>query len=65
MAEAIEPSEYRPITVSSLLVRAFHKVLANRIVKYVPLNKWQRAFQALDGCAESTLLLDFMLRYHR
>ena len=41
--EASEPGEFRPITVSSVLLRTFHKILANRL-KGVKLDERQRAF---------------------
>ena len=62
--EAKEPGDYRPITVSPILLRAFHKVLAARLSRLLPLDNRQRAFRTFDGCGESTFLLDFTLRYH-
>lgn len=60
---ATKPGEFRPITVSSVLVRTLHKVLANRL-KRVEIDKRQKAFRECDGCAENTILLDLALKYH-
>ena len=58
---ASTPGDLRPITVSSVLTRAYHKVLA----KYVDFDRRQRAFLPIDGTAESIFDLDMILRYHR
>lgn len=62
---AAEPGEFRPITVSSAIVRAFHKVLANRMSKHIRLDPRQKAFQPIDGCSENIFLIDFVLKYAR
>ena len=62
---ASTPGDFRPITVSSVLTRAYHKVLANRLTKSVNFDRRQRAFLPIDGTAESIFDLDMILRYHR
>lgn len=62
---ASEPEDFRPITVSSVLVRTFHKVLATRMMHLVDLDFRQKAFRKMDGCAENTFLLDLAIKYHR
>lgn len=62
---ATDPADFRPITVSSVLTRSFHKVLSNRLVRTVSLDRKQRAFLPVDGCAENIFSLDVLLRYHR
>jgi hypothetical protein len=59
-----EPGSFRPITVSSIILRAFHKTLANRL-KVLPLDYRQRAFREADGCSENILLLDTILKFYR
>lgn len=59
--DACLPEEFRPITVSSVLVRTFHKVLVNRLQKHIKLNERQKAFRDIDGCAENILLLNMAL----
>ena len=58
---ADDPSQYRPITVTSILCRLYHKVLANRLEAYCPHSCRQKAFRAGDGIAENTLLLQHVL----
>lgn len=61
---AVEPSDFRPITVSAVLMRAFHKVLATRLSKQVKFDQRQRAFRPTDGCSDNVFLLDMVLRDH-
>lgn len=63
--EASEPGEFRPITVSSIFARTFHKVLANRMGRCIKLDERQKAFRPIDGCSENIFLMDFALRYSR
>lgn len=58
------PSDFRPITISSVLIRAFHKVLASRLSQALVFDQRQRAFRPTDGCSDNTFLLDLVLRYH-
>lgn len=62
---ASEPGEFRPITVSSVITRTFHKALARRLMQLVKLDSRQKAFVPVDGCAENTFKLDLILKYHR
>ncbi|CAB0034374.1 unnamed protein product [Trichogramma brassicae] len=59
-----DPSKFRPITVLSVLLRTYHKVLADRL-KSLELDARQRAFIEADGCADNTSLLDMLLKYHQ
>ena len=61
---AREPENFRPITVSSVILRTFRKVLANRL-KAVSLDKRQRGFISTEGGTDNTVLLDLILRFHR
>lgn len=58
-------SHYRPITVSSVITRTLHKILAKRKTKYVHLDSRQRAFIPSDGCSRNIFDLDIVLRHHR
>lgn len=57
----VDPSEYRPITISSIIVRVFHRILAARCVKWVPLHNAQKAFLPTDGLAQNVMLLDAII----
>lgn len=63
--DAADPGEFRPITVSSIFARTFHKVLANRMSRMIKLDSRQKAFRPIDGCSENIFLMDFALRYCR
>lgn len=63
--QAVEPGDYRPITVSSVITRTLHKVIAQQMLKYVHIDARQRAFISIDGCSRNILDLDLILRYHR
>lgn len=63
-SQAKMPGDFRPITVSSVLIRTLHKVLATRIAKRVTLDQRQRAFRPTDGCSDGVFLLDLLLRHH-
>ena len=51
------PTKYRPITVSSTIVRLFHKVLAKRLEKHLSIDEFQRDFRSGDGISLNLQLL--------
>lgn len=63
-SNAKEPGDFRPITVSSAIIRTLHKIFALRLRKSVALDERQRAFRPTDGCSDNIFLLDLALRYH-
>lgn len=58
------PGDFRPITISSVITRCLHKILAKRLSTSIPIDSRQKAFIRIDGCAEATFQLDLVLRYH-
>ena len=52
-----DPSKCRPITMSSLINRLFHNILAKRIENTIVLDPRQKAFIRRDGIAENISLL--------
>ena len=60
-----EPSHYRPITMSSIFCRLFHKMLARRIENTISLNPRQNAFVRRDGIAENIFLLKSIIYQHK
>lgn len=62
---ANEPGDFRPLTVSPVVVRSFHKILAARILKHLEIDERQKAFRQIDGCAENIFLTDAILRLNR
>lgn len=59
-----EPGDFRPITVTSVMVRQLHCNLYRRISQKLPLDIRQHAFITADGCAENIVLVDLLLHSH-
>ena len=57
-----EPSKFRPITVASLLVRLYHRIIAQRLEKLCPCSERQKAFRTGDGIAENVFLVEQLIR---
>ena len=55
------PEQFRPISVTSVLIRLFNKIIAKRCDEHRPLDPLQRAFMRADGCAENISLLDSLI----
>lgn len=51
------PGDFRPISVSSVLLRVYHRILASPLQNAVPMDVRQRAFMPVDGCCENIMLL--------
>ena len=56
------PQEHRPITVSNIICRQFHRVLACRLEELVPLSPRQKAFHRGDGLADNAILLRSIIK---
>src|SRR5271154_624066 len=54
-------SDFRPISVASVLVRFLHKILAKRLTDSVQLDIRQRGFVPVDGCAENIHILESII----
>ena len=59
------PEEHRPITISDVILRCFHKILASRFEATLPWNTRQKAFMKGDGVADSIWLLQTIIRQHQ
>ena len=53
---------WRPLTISSVILRLYSKTLASRFMKSISLNTQQRGFMARNGCAENTFAVKTVLR---
>lgn len=62
-SHATLPADFRSITVSSVIMRTLHKVLASRMAREIKLDQRQRAFRPTDGCSDNIFLLDLILRH--
>ena len=60
-ADSAGPEEYRPITMSTVLCRIFHRVLAQRAERMLPLGPRQKAFRKGDGLADNVWLLQSLI----
>lgn len=62
-----EPSKYRPITISYILVRGLHRILARRIEQAIPIDERHKGFRTnVDGCRDNIFLLDTIMKHqHR
>lgn len=56
------PSDFRPITITSHITRGLHKVLAERLGRTISLSKGQRGFvKGINGCAGNTATLHALI----
>ncbi|KAK3922814.1 Retrovirus-related Pol polyprotein from type-1 retrotransposable element R2, partial [Frankliniella fusca] len=58
-------TNWRPVTISSLLLRLIHKVLAGRLMEKIPLHASQRGFTQSDGLLANTHVLQTVIRERR
>ena len=57
------PADFRPITVSSILVRCFHNILAKRLETLCPPSLRQKAFRSGDGICENIETFKAVLKH--
>lgn len=58
----MNPGNYRSITISSALMRLFHRIIARRIKEGVRLSLHQRGFTDSDGTLANTLITQHYIR---
>ncbi len=51
------PEQFRPISMSSVVIRMFHRILARRVARLAPLPTLQKGFAFEEGTASNLLLL--------
>lgn len=56
---------WRPITIASLLVRLYNKILARRMQLVFKINQKQVGFKPINGVGQNTSLLHNLLRHAR
>lgn len=56
-ADAHEAKDHRPITVSTSFSRLFHRIIAARMEREVPLSPRQKAFRRGDGLTDNVFIL--------
>lgn len=62
MPERPAPSDYRPLSIGTVGIRQFHKILAARLVSLDLVDSRQRAFRPADGVFENTTILSCILK---
>ncbi|KAG7196838.1 hypothetical protein KM043_016460 [Ampulex compressa] len=58
---SLDPSHYRPISVSSIVLRNLHKIFAARITRRFQFDERQRGFVRADGAAENLITLSSII----
>lgn len=56
-------NNWRPLTISSVLLRLYTSVIARRVLESFNLNERQRGFIAAPGCAENNYLLERVIEH--
>ena len=59
------PNEFRPITVSNIVVRCFHRIMAQRMEMHLPPSLRQKAFRRGDGIADSVWFMQTVIKHHQ
>ncbi|XP_042221143.1 uncharacterized protein LOC121865689 [Homarus americanus] len=59
------PSNWRPITIGSHILRAYCKILAFRMVESANTSIIQKAFRSVDGCGENLAFVEGLIRHAR
>lgn len=60
--DKIDPGNYRPITISSSVMRLLHRIIARRIKNSISLNLHQRGFTDADGTLANTIITQHYIR---
>jgi len=58
-------TNWRPITISSILLRLFNKIIGFRMSKYFEIDKRQMGFTPVNGCSMNILWLHHLLKHAR
>uniref|UniRef100_A0A0C9QX33 PO21 protein n=1 Tax=Fopius arisanus TaxID=64838 RepID=A0A0C9QX33_9HYME len=57
----LDPAKFRPISISSVVLRHMHRVLSNRLLEKQLLDERQRAFIKADGLADNVFVLSTVI----
>lgn len=55
------PADYRPLSIGSVIIRHFHKILARRLTALDIFDRRQRGFRPVDGVCENVTVLSAVL----
>ncbi len=59
--EPVAPNDFRPISLSPVLLRIVNKILARRILAHTGFDYRQKAFLPCDGIAENVVVLEAVI----
>lgn len=59
--QLVEIGNWRPITIGSMVLRLFSRILTRRLAVACPLNPRQRGFVQSPGCSENLMIFDTIL----
>ena len=59
------PNEFRPITISNIVVRCFHRIMAQQMEMHLPLSLCQKAFRRGDGIADLVWFMQTVIKHHQ
>jgi len=62
---ASAPNEFRSITISNIVVRCFHRIMAQRMEMHLPLSLRQKAFRRGDGIADLVWFMQMVIKHHQ
>ena len=57
--------KFRPLTISDIVVRCFHRIIAQRMEVNLPFRSRQKAFRKGDGIADSVWYIQGIIRHHQ
>ena len=57
-----QPGQFRPVTISSVLLRTLHKIVARRLQRAAPLPTQQKGFAAEEGVAANLVLVSELIK---
>ena len=58
-------NEFHPIMISDIVVRCFHRIMAQRMEMHLPLSLHQKAFWSRDGIANSEWFMQTVTKHHQ
>uniref|UniRef100_A0A8C7GQZ2 Reverse transcriptase domain-containing protein n=1 Tax=Oncorhynchus kisutch TaxID=8019 RepID=A0A8C7GQZ2_ONCKI len=53
---------WRPLTIGSVVLRLYSRILTHRLARACPISPRQRGFIASPGCSENLMILDGLIR---
>ena len=59
------PNEFRPIMISNIVVRCFHRIMAQQMEMHLPLSLCQKAFRRGDGIADLVWFMQTVIKHHQ